>query len=73
MIAIWECGILLYLIFSGTHTFKATNNFELCRQIVNDQVNFNGPEWKAVSNEAKSLIRGMLTKNPSKRLNLEEL
>lgn len=73
MIDIWACGILMYLIFSGTHPFKATNNFELCRRIVNDQVNFNGPEWKAVSNEAKSLIRGMLTKNPSKRMNLEGL
>lgn len=63
----------MYLIFSGTHPFKATNNFELCKRICNDQVNFNGPEWKAVSIEAKSLIKGMLTKNPFKRLNLEEL
>ena len=63
----------MYLIFSGTHPFKATNNFDLCKRIINDQVNFNGPEWKAVSIEAKCLIKGMLTKNPFKRLNLEEL
>jgi serine/threonine protein kinase len=73
MIDVWACGILMYLIFSGNHPFKATNNFDLCKRILNDQVKFNGPEWKAVSTEAKSLIKGMLTKNPLKRLNLDEL
>jgi serine/threonine protein kinase len=73
MIDIWACGVLMYLIFSGNHPFKATNNFDLCKRILNDQVKFNGPEWKAVSSDAKSLIKGMLTKNPLKRLNLIEL
>ena len=73
MVDIWACGILLYLMFSGTHPFKATNNHDLCRRIVNEQVNFNGPEWKDVSIDAKSMIKGMLTKNPKKRLTLQEL
>tara|TARA_B110000285_G_C14964092_1_gene533146 strand:+ start:711 stop:866 length:156 start_codon:yes stop_codon:yes gene_type:complete len=51
-------------MFSGTHPFKASNNMEFCEKVLNDQVNLNGPEWKQVSVEAKSLILGMLAKNP---------
>ena len=73
MVDIWACGILLYLMFSGNHPFKATNNYDLCKRILNEQITFNGPEWKAISHDAKSLIKGMLNKDPLKRINLEEL
>jgi len=70
---IWACGIILYLMFSGTHPFKAQNNYDLCKRILNDQVCFKSKEWRCVSKHAKSLISAMLVKNPLKRLSLIEL
>ena len=72
-IDIWGCGILMYLIFSGNHPFKASYNIDFCEKLLRDQVNMNGPEWKHVSIEAKTLIKGMLAKNPKKRLSYDQL
>ena len=27
---VWACGIIMYLLFAGTHPFKAQNNFDFC-------------------------------------------
>ena len=70
---VWACGILMYLMFSGNHPFKAQNNFDLCNRILQDEVSFTSKEWRLVSKSAKSLIQGMLVKNPLKRLSLLEL
>jgi serine/threonine protein kinase len=60
-------------MFSGNHPFKASNNMDFCNRVLNYQINFNSREWKSVSSEAKTLIRGMLAKSPSSRLSYEEL
>lgn len=70
---IWACGIIMYIMFSGTHPFKATNNYDLCNQILNEQIQFREKEWRNVSKSAKCLIRAMLNKNPQKRLSLIEI
>lgn len=53
---VWACGIIMYLMFSGTHPFKAQNNFDLCSRILNDEVTFNSKEWQSVSKAAKQMI-----------------
>ena len=63
----------MYVMFSGTHPFKANNNFDLCNNILSDQISFNGREWKEVSKSAKELIRGMLNKNKIQRPTLEKV
>ena len=70
---IWACGIILYIILSGNHPFKATNSEEFYRLVVSKPVEFNTVEWKSVSQSAKTLIKGMLVKNPLKRLSVIEL
>ena len=70
---VWACGILLYLMLSGTHPFKATNSKEFCELVVKKQVDFNGKEWRQISTKAKQIIKGMLQKKPTKRLSLLEL
>lgn len=70
-IDIWACGILMCLMFSGIHPFKASNNIDFCEKVLKDQINLNGQEWKQVSIEAKNLIKGMLIKNPEKRLSYD--
>ena len=63
----------MYLILSGTHPFKSTNNFDFFKNVMIDQVNFNGSEWKSVSKSAKNLIRNMLMKKPSQRCKVQDI
>lgn len=57
----------------GQHPFKANNNMEFCEQVLNNQVHFNQKEWRKISIQAKTMIKGMLVKNPKKRLSIIEL
>lgn len=63
----------MYLMFAGTHPFKAQNNFDMVKKILKDKPCFSSAEWLSVSKTAKSMIQGMLVKNPQKRLSLIEL
>jgi len=63
----------MYLILSGTHPFKANNNFDLASNILNSDVKFTGIEWYSVSKPAKMLIRSMLQRNPQMRPSLEDI
>ena len=69
----WACGILMYLMFSGTHPFKATNNYDFFKNVLDSSVNFTGPEWRCVSKSVKNLIRAMLTKNPTQRCKVSDI
>lgn len=37
------------------------------------QFDFPNPEWQNVSNDAKELIRGMLTTDPPQRLTIDQV
>lgn len=70
---VWACGILMYIMFSGHHPFKSQNNIEFCKNVLTERPSFSSKEWMAVSKSAKSLIQGMLVKNPQKRLSILEI
>lgn len=53
---IWSCGVLLYLILSGTPPFIANSLEKLVQIIMKGQYSFAKPEWDHVSIVAKDLI-----------------
>ncbi|XP_021733724.1 serine/threonine-protein kinase AtPK1/AtPK6-like [Chenopodium quinoa] len=60
----WSIGILLYEMLSGKPPFAHANRQKLQQKIINDKVKLPS----MVSTEAHSLLRGLLQKDPSKRL-----
>ena len=70
---VWACGILLFIMFSGSHPFKSQTNYEFCKRVLTERPSFSSKEWMTVSKSAKTLIQGMLVKNPQKRLSILEL
>ncbi|CAD8090357.1 unnamed protein product [Paramecium primaurelia] len=68
---IWSCGVILYTLMSGKPPFNGNNLNDLYKNIKQGQVDFNGTEWKDVSEEAKSFILKMLTVDPTKRISAE--
>lgn len=60
----WALGVLMYEMMAGQPPFEADNEDDLFESILHDDVLY--PVW--LSREAVSILKGFMTKNPSKRL-----
>ncbi|RZC33543.1 Pkinase and/or Kdo domain containing protein [Asbolus verrucosus] len=74
---LWSLGVILYTMLCGKAPFHARSRDEnvssIMGRIKEGDFNFNSPAWNGVSNEAKSVVRGLLTVNPSQRLRMNQL
>ncbi len=66
---VWSSGVVLYAMLYGTVPFKANNMTELQKQITKCLTTFK----EEISAEAISLLKGILEKDPSKRLKISEI
>ena len=73
MIDLWACGIILFAMLCGYLPFDDKDNNILFRKILQCKVEFPNEKETYLSNEAKDLILRILTPNPSKRIQLEEI
>ncbi|KAL7613099.1 serine/threonine-protein kinase D6PK [Lactuca sativa] len=62
----WTFGIFLYELLHGKTPFKGNGNRETLFNVVGQSLKF--PEGSNISFAAKDLIRGLLVKDPQKRL-----
>lgn len=67
----WSCGCILYILLCGYPPFYGENDQEILHMVRKAQFAFDGEEWDEISNEAKDLIKKLITK-PEKRLTAEE-
>jgi len=69
---VWSSGVILYILLSGEPPFNGSNDNEIYRKIQAKKFSFPSPHWDKVSEEAKDLIRHMLTE-PKTRYSAEEV
>ncbi|XP_058799854.1 protein kinase C [Phymastichus coffea] len=60
----WALGVLMYEMMVGQPPFEADNEDDLFESILRDDVLY--PVW--LSDEAVSILKGFMTKNPARRL-----
>lgn len=64
---VWSCGVIMYILLSGRTPFESNNEAELVKKIKVGNFYFPAKEWSGVSQDAKHLIKRLLTFNPEKR------
>eukprot|EP01038_Epipyxis_sp_PR26KG_P006844 gene6844-9369_t len=71
---LWSFGIILFMLLGGDHPFfeEGDGQRELYQKIISAKFEFNDENWQNVSNEAKDLIRRLLTYDPIQRITAEE-
>lgn len=65
---IWACGVILYILLSGKMAIPGTTQAQKKCNIKKGCVEFPEKEWASVSETAKGLIRGLMQRDPKKRL-----
>lgn len=68
-IDIWALGVTLFCLLCGRVPFEAHNEFELFQKITEQEVEI--PSY--LDEEAKDLLKRMLTKNPASRITIPEI
>lgn len=64
----WSVGAIIYFVLGGYPAFVDDKPRNLFKKILHADYEFHEEDWDHVSDEAKSLIRSLLTVDPTKRL-----
>ena len=85
---IWSAGIALYIMLSGTLPFSYKNNKDKNENEINNSISLSNnnhyelqysiinkspKKIKKISAEARDLLHGLLNKDPTKRLTIDEI
>lgn len=69
---VWSCGVILYILLSGVPPFQGNNRYEIITNVVKGKYTIEIPQLRARSSAARSIIRKMLTYDPSDRISIEQ-
>jgi len=64
----WSAGCIMYIMLAGVPPFYASKDTDIFKKIKKGIISLTGQLWNSISNEAKSLISKLLTKDPNLRI-----
>jgi len=67
----WSLGVIVYTLLGGYNPFQEATVHLTYQQIRQANYQFDPEYWDGISRDAKQLIRGLLTRDPDRRLTAE--
>jgi len=64
---LWSCGVIMYVLLCGYPPFYGDTDADVLNKVRAGNVQFNKADWSNVSEDAKGLIKSLLTMNPKQR------
>jgi len=70
----WSVGTIMYLLLRGRLPFDidGESREKIIERTINGQIDTDDPLWQAISEDAQSLILGLLTKDIKRRMSAKE-
>ena len=68
---LWSCGVIMHLILRGKLPFDGDTKKEIIEATMLANLNLADAVWAKISPELRSLMRGLLSKTPAKRLSAQ--
>lgn len=69
---LWSCGVILYILLCGYPPFNGANDKQIIEAVLKGKFTLDEPEWDDVSDDAKDLVRKLLTYDLNKRISASE-
>jgi calcium-dependent protein kinase len=69
---LWSCGVIMYILLSGSPPFYGKNEEEILQSVEIGKFEFRSRVWKNISDTAKDLIVKLLELDVDKRLSAEQ-
>lgn len=66
---LWSCGVILYILLCGYPPFNGASDKQIIQAVLLGRYTIDEPEWTDVSDDAKDLVKKLLTYDPDKRTN----
>ena len=65
---VWSIGVILFILLSGKPPFSGDSDPDILNNVKKGIYSMSGNEWSSISQDAKDLVRLMLTFDPEFRI-----
>jgi len=69
---VWSIGVIMYILLCGSPPFAGNNTVAVLESVTRAQPTFDKKEWKAVSPEAKQMLKSLLQRDPCLRMSASD-
>jgi len=68
----WSIGVIMYILLWGKPPFEGETDKEIWKKVRDGRYTMEGGQWEEVTDEAKDLIKKLMTYDPKRRISWSE-